>query len=166
MRDHCVSRVGRQGREQTPHYLSLRSNESERNSCRLVFHRRHSSKMGSIGAALRRRPIGDGSKSSSANEPRRPHAIERTHKSRSHLAVHAVLDDQRIEMSFAAGGADDRLPRQCPARLVPRLSLHHPIANGLRQQLSDFLAIEGNRLVIAVQLIQLRTEIEGMDAGI
>jgi hypothetical protein len=70
-RDHCASMPGPgKRRERKPHCPSLRSSESDRETFRFVFPRRHPSKMGSVDATRQCR-IGDVSKSFWRSEPRR-----------------------------------------------------------------------------------------------
>ena len=51
-------------------------------------------------------------------------------------------------------------------RLIPRLLLHNAIPDRLGKQSSYILAVESCRLVVRVQLVQLRTKIESMNPGI
>ena len=75
------------------------------------------------------------------------------------------IDNNSVELRLHGGG-DDRLPRQFLRRFIPRLFFYNAALNCLRQQLSDFIAFQGNELIIGVELIELGTKIQGMNAWI
>ena len=63
-------------------------------------------------------------------------------------------------------GGNDRLAGRTFFRVVPRLLLNNAVAYGLGNQLSDFLAVQGNEFVVGVQLVELGAKIERVNAWI
>src|SRR6478752_1930023 len=63
-------------------------------------------------------------------------------------------------------GGNDRLAGRTFFRVVPRLLLNNAVPYGLGNQLSDFLAVQGNEFVVGVQLVELGTKIKRVNAWI
>jgi hypothetical protein len=75
------------------------------------------------------------------------------------------VDDNSVELLLHAT-VNDRLVRQFLQGLVLRLLFGHTALYRLHDQLADLLALQRHQLVVGVELIELRAEIEGMDAPV
>src|SRR5437870_5893092 len=75
------------------------------------------------------------------------------------------FDDDSIEFRLQRNG-DDRLIRQFLRWLIPWSPLGHATLEGVRNQSSDFFALQRHELLVGVIPVELRTEIYGMDSRI
>ena len=76
-----------------------------------------------------------------------------------------VFDDKAVELGFHRG-SNDRLLGQAIHGLIPRLLPDHSILDRPRQELTNFFAFQRHQLVIGVVSIELRREIQGMNARV
>src|SRR5258708_16676005 len=75
------------------------------------------------------------------------------------------IDDDSIEVVLQRNG-DYRLFGQFLRWFIPWSSLGHATLEGVRNQSSDFFALQRHELLISVVPVELGTEIHGMDSRI
>jgi hypothetical protein len=75
------------------------------------------------------------------------------------------FDDKRVELRFQRRG-DHRLVRQAVERAVPRPPVLESVFERVRDQLTDFVIVKWDQLLVGIIFVELRAEEHRVDARI